>query len=50
MDRKPGGWDLPEEPDLRIEVDENDIVENPFEQEMLHTGSAVMPDGTVLDW
>lgn len=48
--RKPGRWDLPEKPGLGIEVNERAIAEHPFEQEVLHTRNAQLPDGTVVDW
>ncbi|WP_417522645.1 galactonate dehydratase [Marinovum sp.] len=48
--RQPGHWPLPEKPGLGLEVDEAEIARHPFEQEVLHTRNAVMPDGTVVDW
>ncbi|APX24372.1 MAG: galactonate dehydratase [Rhodobacteraceae bacterium] len=50
IDRTPGRWDLPEKPGLGLEVNEAEIARHPFEQEVLHTRNAVMPDGTVVDW
>jgi galactonate dehydratase len=50
IERKPGRWDIPEEPGLGIEVDEKLIAAHPFEQEVLHASNAVMPDGTPVDW
>jgi len=50
IDRKPGRWDCPEKPGLGIEVNEAEIAKHPFEQEVLHTANAVMPDGTIVDW
>ena len=41
---------LPEKPGLGLEVNEAEIARHPFEQEVLHTRNAVMPDGTVVDW
>jgi galactonate dehydratase len=43
-------WDVPEEPGLGVEVDEVVASQHPFEQEVLHTQHAVMPDGLVVDW
>ncbi|XDA98872.1 galactonate dehydratase [Sulfitobacter sp. LCG007] len=50
IDRQPGRWDLPDKPGLGLEVNEAEIARHPFEQEVLHTRNAVMPDGTVVDW
>lgn len=48
--RKAGRWDLPEKPGLGLEVNEAELARHPFEQELLHTRHAVMPDGTAVDW
>ena len=50
IERKPGRWDLPEKPGLGLEVDEGEIARHPFQQEVLHTRNAVLPDGTIVDW
>lgn len=50
IDRLPGRWGLPEKPGLGLEVNETEIARHPFEQEVMHTRNALMPDGTVVDW
>ena len=45
-----GAWQVPEAPGLGIEVDEAVADAHPFEQEILHTQTAVLADGTVVDW
>jgi len=48
--RVDGAWQVPEAPGLGIEVDEAVADAHPFEQEILHTQTAVLADGTVVDW
>ncbi|TGQ37232.1 galactonate dehydratase [Mesorhizobium sp. M00.F.Ca.ET.216.01.1.1] len=50
IERRPGRWDKPMKPGLGIEVDEAVIDAHPFQPDILHARSAVMPDGTVVDW
>ena len=45
-----GYWQLPEAPGLGIEVDEAVCKAHPFQQEVIHTQHAVLPDGTIVDW
>jgi len=48
--RVDGAWQVPEAPGLGIEVNEAVADAHPFEQEVLHTQTAVLADGTVVDW
>ena len=50
IERKPGRWDLPEEPGLGLVVDEEEVARHPFQEEPLEARSAVARDGTILDW
>ena len=45
-----GHWQIPELPGLGIEVNEAECVRYPFQQEVIHTGNAVLGDGTIVDW
>ncbi|MBA3518732.1 MAG: galactonate dehydratase [Rhizobiales bacterium] len=45
-----GFWQVPEAPGLGVEVDERVIAAHPFQQEVMHTGNAVLDDGTIVDW
>ena len=45
-----GYWQVPEEPGLGVEVDEDVAARHPFAQEVLHATNAVLEDGTVVDW
>jgi galactonate dehydratase len=45
-----GYWQVPEAPGLGIEVDESVCDAHPFEQEVIHSQHAVLPDGTVVSW
>jgi galactonate dehydratase len=48
--RVDGFWQVPEAPGLGIEVNEAECARHPFQQEVIHTQNAVMPDGTIVDW
>lgn len=50
IDKVAGRWDLPNKPGLGLEVDEEEVAAHPFQQEVLHTRNAVLPDGTIVDW
>jgi len=50
IERRPGRWDKPLKPGLGVEVDEAIIEAHPFQPDILHTRSAVLADGTVVDW
>lgn len=43
-------WQVPDAPGLGIEVNEAVAARHPFEQEILQTQAALLPDGTVVDW
>jgi Enolase C-terminal domain-like len=45
-----GHWQLPEAPGLGLEVDERICDAHPFEQEIMHSQNAVLPDGTIVSW
>jgi len=45
-----GFWQLPHEPGLGIEVDEAACAAHPFADEIYHTTTAVLDDGTIVDW
>lgn len=49
-----GFWAVPQAPGLGVEIDELACARHPFEQETLHTSTAVLSgpdgDGTVVDW
>ena len=50
MKRTGSAWAVPEAPGLGVEVDEREAAKHPFKQEVIHTASALLPDGTVVDW
>lgn len=50
MHRVGSAWQIPTAPGLGVEVNETEAAKHPFEPEVMHTLSAVMPDGTVVDW
>jgi galactonate dehydratase len=41
---------VPEAPGLGVEINEQEAAKHPFEQEVIHTRSAVLSDGTIVDW
>jgi galactonate dehydratase len=45
-----GYWQLPQEPGLGIEVDEEICAKHPYAPEIQHATNAVLRDGTVVDW
>ena len=50
MRRVGSHWQLPTEPGLGVEVDEHEAAKHPFQPEVPHSSSAVLADGTVVDW
>lgn len=50
MRRVGNSWQVPDAPGLGVEVDEKAAAKHPFEPEVMHTRTAVLPDGTVVDW
>ena len=50
MKRTGSAWAVPEAPGLGVEVNEREAAKHPFKQEVIHTASALLPDGTVVDW
>jgi galactonate dehydratase len=45
-----GHWQVPDAPGLGVEVDERVAARHPFEQETMEASSAVLDDGTIVDW
>lgn len=43
-------WQIPDRPGLGVEVNEAVAAKHPFQQEVIHTQNAVLPDGTIVDW
>jgi len=43
-------WSLPTEPGLGIEVDEKEAAKHPYKDDVLHSASALLGDGTVTNW
>lgn len=50
MRRDGSFWAVPTAPGLGVEVDEAHAMRHPYAPEVPHSGSAVLPDGTVADW
>lgn len=50
MRRDGSFWAVPFTPGLGVEINEREAAKHPFEQEIIHTRNAVLPDGTVVDW
>lgn len=50
MKRTGSAWAVPEAPGLGIEVNEREAAKHPFKQEVFHTATAILPDGTIVDW
>ncbi len=50
MKRDGSFWAVPHAPGLGVEINEKEAAKHPFEQEVIHTRNAVLPDGTVVDW
>ncbi|SMF89564.1 galactonate dehydratase [Azospirillum oryzae] len=43
-------WEVPDAPGFGIEVNETEAAKHPFKPEVMHTTSAVLDDGTIVDW
>jgi len=50
MNRVDGHWQVPTDPGLGVEVDEAEAAKHPYQPEVPHSSSAVLSDGTVVDW
>ncbi|MEN5081696.1 enolase C-terminal domain-like protein [Bosea sp. TWI1241] len=50
MKRTGSAWEVPYAPGLGVEVNEREAAKHPFVQEVIHTQTALLPDGTVVDW
>src|SRR5690606_24271146 len=43
-------WQVPQAAGLGIGINEREAAKHPFKQEVLHTSSDVLPEGTIDDW
>ncbi len=43
-------WEIPTEPGLGVEVNEKEAAKHPYKDEVLHSASAVLDDGTITNW
>jgi galactonate dehydratase len=50
MVREGSHWNIPTAPGLGVEVDEAEAARHPYAPEVPHSSSAVLDDGTVVDW
>jgi len=50
MVRNGNHWLVPTEPGLGVEVDEREAAKHPYKPEVAHSSTAVLADGTVVDW
>lgn len=50
MKRTGSAWAVPQGAGLGVEVNEREAAKHPFKQEVIHTATALLPDGTVVDW
>jgi galactonate dehydratase len=50
MKRTGSAWAVPDAPGLGVEINEREAAKHPFKPEVVHTLSAVLGDGTIVDW
>jgi galactonate dehydratase len=50
LKRVGNAWELPTQAGLGVEIDEREAAKHPFKPEVMHTTTAVLPDGTIVDW
>ena len=50
MRRVGSAWQIPYGPGLGVEINEVEAAKHPFKPEVMHTLSAVLGDGTIVDW
>ncbi|HEX2017887.1 MAG TPA: enolase C-terminal domain-like protein [Aurantimonas sp.] len=50
MRRVGSAWQIPHAPGLGVEINETEAAKHPFKPEVMHTLSAVLGDGTIVDW
>lgn len=43
-------WEIPTAPGFGVEINECEAAKHPFEPEVLHTRTAILEDGTIVDW
>lgn len=48
--RKGPNWLIPDTPGLGVEIDEAAAAKHPFKPEVMHSQSAVLADGSIVDW
>lgn len=50
MKRVGSYWQVPTEPGLGVEINEREAAKHPFKAEVMHSRSAVLADGSIVDW
>lgn len=50
MKRKGSIWEVPDVVGLGVEINETEAAKHPFKPEVFHSQSAVLGDGTIVDW
>lgn len=50
LQREGPNWAVPEAPGFGVEIDEAAAAKHPFKPEVMHSQSAVLPDGSIADW
>lgn len=50
MRRVGAAWEVPDGPGLGVEINEAEAARHPFKPEVMHARSAVLADGTIVDW
>lgn len=48
--REGAWWKIPTEPGFGIEVNEKEALRHPYKEEVLHSATAVLEDGSVTNW
>lgn len=43
-------WNIPETPGLGVDVNEKEAAKHPYKDDVLHSASAVLNDGTITNW
>jgi len=43
-------WEVPQRPGLGVEINEAQAIKHPYKPEVQHATSAVLADGTIVDW
>lgn len=50
MRREGSHWQVPDAPGLGVEINEKEAARHPYRPEVMHTRTAVLDDGTIVDW